>query len=743
MSDGVKPVGYKWVFVRKRNEKNEVTRYKARLVAQGFSQRPGIDYEKTYSPVIDAITFRFLISLAVSEGLDMHLMDVVTAYLSLEVDKNPFQPHESEEELIGSEVPYLSAIGALMYLANCTRLNIVFVVNLLARYSSSPTRRHWNGVKHVFWYLRGTSDMGLFYSRGVKLNLQGYADAGFLSDPHKVHSQTGYVFTCGSAPFKNALAQLTIVLGILERNKASAGDAPSPPLALALALALAMAMAASLTTKLRTACSLSRLLATPPLLRNPNPNPNLSSSLTHSPPLPHTQCRAPIPRHRFFSSSGGAAEELLAEVERERQREREEKRRAGVEIDDKDEEDEEDYMGVGPLIEKLEKEKLKPCPDLYLREEPTDSESEDDERFAPDALKKRFEEFEKKFKRHEELLKNFTDAESFDDAFKWMNKIDKFEQKHFHLRPEYRVIGELMNRLKEATGKDRFILLQKLNRATRLVQWKESYDPENPANYGVIQHQQVGPSHDLVENAGFERDKRMLQGEIDEDDEDFIEDKDDILMEKLNAIDKKLEEKLSELDHTFGKKGKVLEEEIKDLAEERSSLTEQKRRPLFRKGFDVKVIDVNRTCKVTKGGRIAKYTAMVACGNYHGVVGYAKGKGPAVPIALQKAYEKCFQNLHYVDRYEEHTIAHAVQTQYEKTKIYLWPAPTRTGMKAGKTVQTILNLVGLKNVKSKVIGSRNPHNTVKALFKALNAIATPKDIQEKFGRTVVESYLLQ
>ena len=49
----VKPVGYKWVFVRKQNEKNEVVRYKARLVAQGFSQRPGIDYDETYSPVMD------------------------------------------------------------------------------------------------------------------------------------------------------------------------------------------------------------------------------------------------------------------------------------------------------------------------------------------------------------------------------------------------------------------------------------------------------------------------------------------------------------------------------------------------------------------------------------------------------------------------------------------------------------------------------------------------------------------
>ncbi|KAL4025796.1 hypothetical protein IC575_014202 [Cucumis melo] len=78
---GVKPVGFKWVFVRKRNENNEVTRYKARLVAQGFSQRPGIDYEETYSSVVDAITLRYLINLAVCENLDMHLMDVVTAYL--------------------------------------------------------------------------------------------------------------------------------------------------------------------------------------------------------------------------------------------------------------------------------------------------------------------------------------------------------------------------------------------------------------------------------------------------------------------------------------------------------------------------------------------------------------------------------------------------------------------------------------------------------------------------------------
>ena len=114
---------------------------------------------------------------------------------SLEVTKDPFQPKEENEELLGTEVPYLSAIGALMYLANYTRPDIAFSVNLLARYSSTPTKRHWNGIKHILRYLRGTSDMGLFYSKAMEPQLLGYVDAGYLLDPHKARSQTGYIFT--------------------------------------------------------------------------------------------------------------------------------------------------------------------------------------------------------------------------------------------------------------------------------------------------------------------------------------------------------------------------------------------------------------------------------------------------------------------------------------------------------------------------------------------------------------------
>jgi hypothetical protein len=140
-----------------------------------------------------------------------HPLSTPMVVRSLDVKKDHFRPREDDEEILGPEVPYLSAIGALMYLANCTRPDIAFSVNLLARYSSAPTRRHWNGVKHVLRYLRGTTDMGLFYPRGSNSQLVGYADAGFLSDPHKGRSQTGYLFTCGSTAISWRSVKQTLV----------------------------------------------------------------------------------------------------------------------------------------------------------------------------------------------------------------------------------------------------------------------------------------------------------------------------------------------------------------------------------------------------------------------------------------------------------------------------------------------------------------------------------------------------
>jgi len=118
--------------------------------------------------------------------------------------RDPFRLKEEEEEVLKPQVSYLSAIGALLYLVECSRPDISFVVNLLARYSFAPMRRHWNDIKDIFCYLKGTLDMGLFcpYASQNNVNshepqkgvcLVGYADAGNISDPYKTCSQTGYV----------------------------------------------------------------------------------------------------------------------------------------------------------------------------------------------------------------------------------------------------------------------------------------------------------------------------------------------------------------------------------------------------------------------------------------------------------------------------------------------------------------------------------------------------------------------
>lgn len=127
----------------------------------------------------------------------------------------------------------------------------------------------------------------------------------------------------------------------------------------------------------------------------------------------------------FCNNAASIPLALQAQVEREKQREREERIRMGLDTADIDAEDDEDYLGVGPLIDKLEKEKIKhpPNPEVDMMfEEPTDSESdEDDDRFSPAAIQKRADDFEKKFGRHKDLLKNFTDASNFLNQINFFN----------------------------------------------------------------------------------------------------------------------------------------------------------------------------------------------------------------------------------------------------------------------------------------------------------------------------------
>ncbi|XP_068328055.1 secreted RxLR effector protein 161-like [Pyrus communis] len=133
-----------------------------------------------------------------------------------------FRPNDDEEEILEPKVPYLSAIGALLHLAQCIRPDISFAVNLLVRYINAPTRKHWNGVKDIFRYLKDTMDLGLFhthespsvaapYGHQIDSRLVGYADVGYLFDPHRTRSQTSYVFTVGDTAISCRSTKKTLV----------------------------------------------------------------------------------------------------------------------------------------------------------------------------------------------------------------------------------------------------------------------------------------------------------------------------------------------------------------------------------------------------------------------------------------------------------------------------------------------------------------------------------------------------
>ena len=154
----------------------------------------------------------------------------------------------------------------------------------------------------------------------------------------------------------------------------------------------------------------------------------------------------------------------------------------------------------------------------------------------------------------------------------------------------------------------------------------------------------------------------------------------------------------------------------------------------FRKrALQTRVIDVNRTNKVTKGGDLTNFTAMVVVGNGDGVIGFGTGKAAEVGQAIDKAYRKAARSLVYVKRFEDHTIYHEVKAKYCKTLAILLPAASGYGIVANDTVEAICTLAGIKNIKAKIHGSHHPHNTVRAVFAALEAVESPEDVARRTG----------
>ena len=153
--------------------------------------------------------------------------------------------------------------------------------------------------------------------------------------------------------------------------------------------------------------------------------------------------------------------------------------------------------------------------------------------------------------------------------------------------------------------------------------------------------------------------------------------------------------------------------------------------------FTEKLVAVNRTAKVVKGGRQFGFTALTVVGDGAGRVGFGFGKAREVPVAISKAMAQARKNLVNVSLKKD-TLHYAVRGTHGATRVLMQPASDGTGVIAGGAMRAVLECAGVRNVLAKSYGSRNPINVVRATINALSAVRSPDDIAAKRGKTVEE-----
>jgi small subunit ribosomal protein S5 len=150
-----------------------------------------------------------------------------------------------------------------------------------------------------------------------------------------------------------------------------------------------------------------------------------------------------------------------------------------------------------------------------------------------------------------------------------------------------------------------------------------------------------------------------------------------------------------------------------------------------------KLVTVNRTAKVVKGGRQFGFTALTVVGDGAGRVGFGYGKAREVPTAIAKAMQQARRNMINVPLRND-TLHYAVKGRHGTTRVIMQPASDGTGVIAGGGMRAVFECAGVRNVLAKSYGSRNPINVVRAAFDAFARVNSPEDIAAKRGKTVEE-----
>ncbi len=153
-----------------------------------------------------------------------------------------------------------------------------------------------------------------------------------------------------------------------------------------------------------------------------------------------------------------------------------------------------------------------------------------------------------------------------------------------------------------------------------------------------------------------------------------------------------------------------------------------------------KVVSIKRVTKVVKGGRNFRFAALVVVGDGNGHVGAGVGKSIEIPEAIRKGKEDAMKHLVTVARDDNNSVPHDFIGKFGSASVLLKKSPEGTGLIAGGPARAVLELAGIKNIRTKSLGSNNKQNVVLATIKGLSELKTPDEVARLRGKSVAEIY---